>query len=338
VKFLVVFLWLFLCALAQAQPELVIYSYDSLVAKGGLGSALFPLFEKKCGCKIRALPSGDGGQLLSRLQLDQRRGKPTAHVVLGLDQQIWERAKPLVEDWKDWEPQGYRNLEIRVEKGFLPFDYGAFALMADTKKLAEERLPIPKSLADLTKPEYRGKIILEDPRTSTPGLAFLLYTRDVLGKGASAFWERFRGQWLTLTPGWDEAYGLFLKGEAPLVWSYSTSQAYHREHGDSDKRYQAVVFAEGQPVQIEGAALVKGAFKTEEEKKLAWAFLDFLISREAQELVPRKNWMLPVLKGTTVPESFTQLPKATKLHGTRRSASESREALAQWANALHMGH
>jgi thiamine transport system substrate-binding protein len=169
-------------------------------------------------------------------------------------------------------------------------------------------------------------------------LAFLLYSRDVLGKDVRKFWEGFRSQWLTLTPGWDEAYGLFMKGEAPLVWSYTTSQAFHRFHGDHEGIYQAYVFKEGQPVQIEGAALVKGAFKSEEERKLAREFMEFLISREAQELIPTRNWMFPVLKSASLPPAFKDVPRPTKLWGRKRSATETRVALADWAAALHLGH
>src|SRR5206468_2130798 len=115
-------------------------------------------------------------------------------------------------------------------------------------------------LTELSAPAWKRKLILEDPRTSTPGLDFVLYARAALGERAREFWRGLRGQWLTLAPGWDAAYGLFLKEEAPLVWSYTTSQAYHEEHGDAageNRRYSAILFEEGQPIQVEGAALVK---------------------------------------------------------------------------------
>ena len=312
--------------------ELVIYTYDSFMAKGGLGPEIFPLFEKKYGCKVRALPSGDGAQIVSRLQLDAERGKTLAQVVVGLDQNTYERARPWLDDGKGWRPEGMKKLvrEVRStksESGFVPFDYGVFAFMADLEALKKQGLTAPKTLVDLLNPAWKRKVILEDPRTSTPGLAFLLFANQVGGPG---FWAKFRTQWLTLAPGWDGAYGLFLKGEAPLVWSYTTSQAYHEEHGDKSGRYRALVFDEGQPVQVEGAAMVKGA----SNPKLARAFLEFLLSSEVQSKVPLKNWMYPVISGVDLPDSFKRLPKPTQGVSTPTDALGVSRALSDWERAL----
>jgi thiamine transport system substrate-binding protein len=325
-----------------ATPELVIYAYDSFMAPGGLGPEIFPLFEKRCGCKVKALASGDGAQLVSRLELDAKRGKPTAAVVVGLDQHLWARARGLTEPWRDWSPIGYADLpvEVRVEPGFLPFDYGAFALMADGQGLAKAGVPAPASPRDLTKPQYRRRFLLEDPRTSTPGLAFLLYTQELLKDGAPAYWKSLLGQWLTLAPGWDQAYGLFLKGEAPLVWSYVTSQAYHAEHGDASGRYLAVLFDEGQPIQIEGAALVKGALGKPAELARARSFLEFLLDAEVQTRIPRKNWMMPVVPGTKLPESFQKLPRPKRLVRIPQaslSPEAQKSTLDAWGAALRGG-
>jgi thiamine transport system substrate-binding protein len=325
-------------AAATGQPELVIYTYDSFVAPGGLGPEIFPLFEKICGCRVRALASGDGGQLLSRLQLDAERGKPGAQVVLGIDQELWERAKPWLGSWKEgtasWTPRGYGDLipEVKIEAGFLPFDYGVLAFMADRQALKEAGLAPPTRLSELLKPEWRRQILLQDPRTSTPGLMFLLYSNELLPD----FWPRFRGQWLALAPGWSQAYGLFLKKEAPLVWSYTSSQAYHEEKGDdpANRRYEAVLFEEGQPLQVEGAALVASATQSADSLKLARSFLEFLLTPEVQEKVPRKNWMFPVLKPelkkVKLPPSFENLPRPRKIVRLRKSAEALKETLTRW--------
>ena len=325
------------------QPELVVYAYDSLVAKHGLGPEIFPIFEKQCGCHVKVLPSGDGGQLLSRLQLDAERGKPGAQVVIGLDQHLWDRAKNLIEPWGNWKPRGFEKVEAdyRVGKngdGFLPFDYGVFAFMADELGLKKSKLETPKKILDLLAPEWKRNIILEDPRTSTPGLAFLLYVESVFGERAESkvedFWKKLSTQWLTLAPGWDGAYGLFLRQEAPLVWSYTTSQAYHVEHGDTQGRYKAVLFEEGQPIQIEGAALVKNSFKDEASRSRAQAFLEFLISPEVQNRIPKTNWMLPVLKGTPLPVSFQKLPQPKKIYRIESNAAQVTRSLGKWSHTV----
>lgn len=327
-----------LCAAPDPVPEVVLYTYDSFVAKGGLGSQIFPLFEKKCGCRVRALPSGDGAQVVNRLRLDTERGKRVADVVIGIDQSTWERAKPYIKNWGGWVPKGYRRLpaETRVAEGFLPFDYGVFAFMGDRKALEKSKLSPPTRLQDLLETRWRRNFILQDPRTSTPGLAFLLYTRKILGEGWRAYWAQLRHQWLLLAPGWDQAYGLFLKGEAPLVWSYTTSQAYHEEHGDRsdhERRYHAILFVEGQsfqPLQVEGAALVQ-------DSKLARAFLEFLISPEVQERVPRHQWMLPVLTDVALPRSFSIIPHPKKRQAEWQKADETEKLLKEWEVIVQKG-
>jgi len=144
----------------------------------------------------------------------------------------------------------------------------------------------PASLEDLTKPEYSKKIILMDPRTSTPGLGFLAWTQAVYKDGWKDYWKRLAPSILVMTPGWDTGYGLFTKGEAPLVLSYSTSPAYHKAY-EKTERYKALVFAEGHSAQIELA----GILTSSRHKKDAEKFLDFLVSEEAQALLPETQWM-----------------------------------------------
>lgn len=330
-------LWTAFPSLALPAPELVLYTYDSFIAEGGIGPEIFPLFEKKCGCKLRVVSVGDGLQLLTRLQLDHERGVREADVVLGLDQQTWDRAKPWIESWGSWSPLGYSQIspEVRLEKGFLPFDYGVFAFMADRQAMKEAGLTIPRSLQDLLKSEWKRNFILEDPRTSTPGLAFVLYSQNVVP--FESFWKKLKQQWLTVSPGWAQAYGIFLKKEAPLVWSYTTSQAYHQEHGDNPKsrRYEAVLFDEGQPLQVEGAAMVKGINASPEKLQLAKNFLNFLISPQVQSWIPGKNWMFPVLKHTELPQSFSLLPRPKKLILLRKKSAEVNEILSQWRALVH---
>jgi thiamine transport system substrate-binding protein len=147
-----------------------------------------------------------------------------------------------------------------------------------------------------------------DPRTSTPGLGLLLWVKDVLGDEAPGAWRNLAKKTLTVTKGWSEGYGLFLKGEAPLVLSYTTSPAYHQMMEKTD-RYKALNFAEGNYLQVEVAARVK----TSDQPELAQKFLAFLVSPEAQKILPTTNWMYPVIDlGNDLPEAFRKLPVPAK--------------------------
>jgi len=111
--------------------------------------------------------------------------------------------------------------------------------------------------------------------------------KTVYGDKAPEAWAKLKGRVLTVTPGWSEAYGLFTKGEAPMVLSYTTSPAYHMI-AEKVNRYQALEFAEGHPIQIEVAAMTKT-----ENRELARDFLRFMISPAFQDIIPENNWMMP---------------------------------------------
>lgn len=325
-----------------ATEDLVIYSYDSFMAKDGLGQKIIPLFEGKCGCKVKAISVGDGAQILTRVQLDDKRKKPTTHLVVGIDGPTWQLIKPYAEEWGDWRPTGYGEIDENFKRGngFLPFDYGYMTFIADQKSLKKTGLSKPSSFKELLGANWQRQLILEDPRTSTPGLSFLLFFNQI---DPGNFPERIRQlkkQWLTLAPGWDAAYGLFLKNEAPLVWSYITSQAYHEEDGDvpskeKPRRYEAVILEEGSPLQIEGAALIKGAFKNSRQRELAKEFLNFMLSPEVQILIPKHNWMFPVVAKTPLPESFRNLPKPKKVVILTEDRSGIDNVMRAWMRAIH---
>lgn len=319
----------------ESRPELTILTYRSLVGKSGLGSVLFPRFEKKYHCRVRVLTQPDGGALLTRLEIDARRRQFPAQVVLGLDQYLFEKARTYLENWDGWVPEGYAAVQedLRLGNGFLPYDFGPLGWMVDQVQLQASGLSVPHRLEDLLDPKWARRLLLQDPRTSTPGLTFVLYTHEVLGSQFQSFWSGLRSQWLTLAPNWESAYRLFAQEEAPVVWSYLTSQAYQETHGEGS-RYQAVVFQEGQPFQVEGAGLIRGAFESGEQRALAQFFLEFLISPEVQELIPHSAWMMPVLKHSRLPVEFLRLPNPVRRVWPSRSPDQVQRVLTDWRRAV----
>ncbi|HET6159268.1 MAG TPA: thiamine ABC transporter substrate binding subunit [Dongiaceae bacterium] len=285
------------------QPTLTIYTYSSFVAEWGPGPVLQKEFEGTCGCKIEWVALEDGAALLSRLKLE---GEQTdADIVLGIDNNLTVETKAtgLI------APSGADLSALKLpiawkDADFVPYDYGYFAFVYDSKTLPKP----PQSLAELTSASDAPKLIYMDPRTSTPGLGLLLWVKEVLGDEAAGAWKNIAKKTLTVTKGWDEGYGLFLKGEAPLVLSYTTSPAYH-EMMEKTERYKAVNFAEGNYLQVEVAARLK----TSDQPELAQKFLAFLVSRAAQEKIPTTNWMYPVVDlGDALPEAFRKLPLPAK--------------------------
>lgn len=272
-------------------------------APGGLGPVLFGGFEKLCHCKVRVQAVGDAAQMVSTLQLERARGREETDVLVGIDQTLWPAIKPLAVDL------GVRFKAVPevmgLDLGFVPLDWGVMSLMTDVT-VGSKSAVRTVSWSDLAGEAFKKKFIIQDPRTSTPGLGFVWGALAVLGtEKAPGYFAALSSRWLTLATGWSGSYGLFLRGEAPWVWSYTTSQAYHRSKGEG-ARYRAVLFDEGNPLQVEGAAAVR-------KSELVRKFLEYMISRPVQEQIPLRQWMYPALKGVALPEAFNGLPRPRRL-------------------------
>ncbi len=312
---------------AQARDTLTVYTYDSFAADWGPGPKIKSSFEAECDCTLEFVAIADGVAILNRLKLEGEATK--ADVVLGLDTNLMTeaRATGLL------SPHGVTNAELRLpvdwtDDTFLPYDYAHFAVIYDTEKL---KTP-PASLDELVNGDPAQKIVLQDPRTSTPGLGFLLWMKSVYGDKAGEAWAKLRPRVLTVTPGWSEAYGLFTKGEAPMVLSYTTSPAYHMI-AENSGRYQAAAFSEGHYLQIEVAA----ALKSSKHPELAKRFLAFMTGPGFQDHIPTNNWMFPAGKTSApLPEQFGKLvtPAKTFLYTSDDVAENRRQWIDEWLNVM----
>ncbi|MGQ2968273.1 MAG: thiamine ABC transporter substrate binding subunit [Allorhizobium sp.] len=312
---------------AAADKTLTVYTYESFVSEWGPGPKVKEAFEKTCACTVEFVGVADGVALLTRLKLEGETSK--ADVVLGLDTNLVEEAKQT----GLFEANGVDASAVKLPGGFsddvfLPYDYGHFAVIYDTETI---KTP-PTSLKELVEGDPSQKIVIQDPRTSTPGLGLLLWVKSVYGDKAPEAWAKLKDRVLTVTPGWSEAYGLFTKGEAPMVLSYTTSPAYHMVAEETD-RYQAAEFSEGHYIQIEVAGLLKNA----PEKELARQFLAFMLQPGFQDTIPTNNWMMPVAATTEpLPEAFGKLvePKTTFLMSPAEVAANRQAWIDEWLKAM----
>lgn len=300
---LLLFPMLLSCKTSELKP-LTVWTYDSFVSEWGPAQALADLWKEKTGLTVEFVSKGDGGALLSEL-LSQGNNE-TVDVVIGLDDRLAQSAiasglfremslsnlSKIDDKWK-----------VDEKNRLVPYDYGNFAIIWDSEALDTP----PTSLEELTDARFAKKLIIMDPRTSTPGLGFLAWTESIYGSTWEKYWERLAPSILAMTPGWDTGYGLFTKGEAPLVLSYSTSPAYHKAY-ENTERYKTLVFTEGHTAQIELAGIMKRSKRVKEAEK----FIDFLLSSEAQAILPETQWMYPVNSDTTLPESFLIIPNDIK--------------------------
>jgi thiamine transport system substrate-binding protein len=314
---------------SAAAKELTIYTYDSFNSEWGPGPVVFKRFEEQCVCKLKVVSPGDSGTVLNRVILE--KANPQADIMLGLNNSELEKSF----SYDLWEP--YRSsllekvpVDLRVDKKYrvTPFDYSFIAFVYDSQKLEKP----PKNLQDLLDPQYKRKIVIENPKTSSPGLSMLHWTIAVYGEqGYLDYWKKLQPNLLSVTDGWSAAYGMFTKGEVPLVLSYVTSPAYHLEY-EKTERYQAAVFQEGHYRQIEFAGIIKGTKRF----KLAREFIDFMLSENFQNVIPLTNWMFPVVQYQALPDSFriAPQPKRSPELNPARINQQNSKWLKAWSRVM----
>ncbi|MBD2814725.1 thiamine ABC transporter substrate binding subunit [Xenorhabdus sp. Flor] len=302
---------------AQAKPILTVYTYDSFASEWGPGPVIKKAFEAECDCELKLVALEDGVSLLNRIRMEGK--KASADVVLGLDNNLIQAAQQT----GLFTPSRIDTTKLKLpvtwnDNTFIPYDYGYFAFIYNKKTLPYP----PKSMGELINSHQNWKIIYQDPRTSTPGLGFLLWIQDIYGDNAAQEWQKIAKKTLTVTKGWSEAYGLFLKGEGDMVLSYTTSPGYHIVSEKKDN-YAAAIFNEGHYLQIEVAAQLASS----KQPELAQRFMQFMVSPAFQQVIPTTQWMYPVID-IPLPDVFKQLPVPEK--SLQFNADEVAKHRTQW--------
>jgi len=320
--------WLLISfSLQAAPPNLVVYTYDSFTSEWGPGPQVKTAFEARCACTLELVGLSDGVAMLNRLRLEGDNSR--ADILLGLDTNLTAEARAS----GHFEPHNLK-LQSSALPGpwhddlFLPYDFGYFAFVYNREKLASP----PMSLRQLVDGADGPTILIQDPRTSTPGLGLLLWMKAVFGDEADQAWARLAPRVVTVSKGWSEAYGLFLKGEADMVLSYTTSPAYHII-AEQDSRYAAAPFNEGHYQQIE----VAGMLRSSQQKQLAGEFLEFMLSADFQKIIPTTNWMYPaVASEAALPAEFGELidPSPALLLDETQVAGERKAWVDEWLEVM----
>jgi len=312
-------------AIAQEKPVLTVYTYDSFVSEWGPGPVVEAAFEAECGCDLQFVSAGDGAALLARVRLEGAR--TNADVVLGLDTNLTAAAAETGIFAAHGVLDPALDLPIAWEDDmFLPFDWGYFAFVHDVNLVSNP----PKSLKELAESDL--KIVIQDPRSSTPGLGLLLWVKSAYGDDAGMIWDALSDNIVTVTKGWSEAYGMFLEGESDMVLSYTTSPAYHLIAED-DASKAAAAFYEGHYMQIE----VAGKVATTDQPALADQFLAFMLSDGFQGVISTTNWMYPAhVPSAGLPSGFETLitPQKSLLFSAQQAADVRDVALDEWLTTL----
>lgn len=321
---------------AHAQQRLVVYTYDSFAS--GTAQAVKEGFEAmNPGVEVVFFAPGSAGETLARIISEMASGGTDADVFIGISDTQVPRALDrgvFMKLDRSLLPNLAKvpaHLDFDDTGHVVPFDHGYITIIYDSRALSRDELP--QTLEDLTHPRFRNRLIAIDPRTSSVGHAFLMWTIAEYGDpGYLQYWERLAPNLLTVTGGWSAAYSLYEAGEAPMMVSYSTDTAAGVFYAGSD--HSRIVPLQGQAYQqIEAAGIIAGT----DVPELAHRFLDYLLSEEVQQLIPTTNWMFPVNAETPLPEFFAEYAvvpaEPVRLDGRMIEENEQRW-LREWARLI----
>jgi thiamine transport system substrate-binding protein len=300
-------------------------------------------FEQENNVKLTFLPSGDTGSALNQAILT--KNAPLADVFYGVDNTFLSRA--LSEDI--FEPYN-SPLLAEIDDAFkldpqnraLPVDYGDVCINYDKAYFAEKDLPLPQSLADLTRPEYKGLLVVENPATSSPGLAFLMATIAAFGEeGYLDFWRQLKDNGVVVVNDWETAYYTNFsassgRGPQPMVVSYGSSppaEVIFAEQPLEDAPTASLV-GDGMCFrQIEFVGILKGT----KQRALAEKFVDFMLDVRFQEDLPLQMFVFPVNRKAQLPQEFVRYAQIPAKPATLDPAliAEKREAwIEAWTQAV----
>ena len=322
---------------ASATGPVTLVTHDSFsVDKKQLAA-----FEKKTGITVKIIKQGDAGQLTNQLVLT--KDSPLGDAVFGIDNTFATRAVDagvLADHTPADQPSQAAQYAVDGSDGkqqLTPVDYGDVCLNVDHAWFTKKGVAEPKTLDDLTRPAYKDLTVVENPATSSPGLAFLLATISAKGEdGYLEYWKALKANGLKIDQGWEDAYytdfsGADGKGPRPIVLSYSSSPAFTLSKDKSSTTTGALLDTCFR--QVEYAGVLDGAKNPAAAAKV----VDWLQSTEVQSTIPDLMYMYPVNPAATIPTAWKKFaPLATKpLDVPAADITKNREAwIKAWTAAV----
>ena len=325
-KTLLIFFTTLFISFSIYAEKLTVYTYDSFVSEWGPGPIIEKIFEEKYNADVDFVAVDSAATLLNKVILEGDTSK--ADIVLGLDMNLFDLAEQseLFTTHNINDINNLINLPLKWETNkFVPYNYGYFSFVYNEANL---EIP-PKSMDELIN-STNARIVIQDPRTSTPGLGLLTWMKALYGDKAGDEWKKLNKKIISVTKGWTDAYyNFFMAGEADMVLSYTTSPAAHIMF---EERYDilATTFEEGNYITIEFAGILNNS----QNKDLANKFLNFMLSKEFQSVIPSTNIMYPVTNIKDLPEAFDKLDVPNFIQMDPKEINKNKEKwIDEWLNA-----
>lgn len=319
---------------SPSDQTVQLLAHDSFVVSEQLIADL----KADTGITLEIVSGGDAGSMVAGAILAS--GQPTADVLFGIDNTLLARAldADVFEPYVAADRSSLEPSLIPETDAVTPIDFGDVCINIDDRWFAENDVPTPTTLDDLTDPRYRDLLVVQDPGTSSPGLAFLLATIARYGDGWPTYWERLRDNGVLVSGSWSDAYSsnfTLSGGDRPLVVSYATSPPAEIVYAEEPKptTVSTSVMVDGCYRQIEYAGILRGSDNVEAAQQV----IDWLISEDVQADVPLSMFVFPARTGTPLPQVFTdfaaEVPDPLQLEPTTVAASLT-DWLTEWGAVM----
>lgn len=337
------FLSIFLLSACTQKPSgphvLTVMTHDSFSAT----DTVIQAFEESNNARVTFIKSGDAGATLNKAILS--KDSPLADVLFGVDNTLLSRAL----EANIYQPYASPNLKnipseykLDTTDRALPVDSGYVCVVYDKAYFSSHKLPAPQTFEDLTKPEYKGLLVTENPATSSTGLDFLLATVKHFGDpDYLGYWKKLRDNGVVVVDGWETAYytnfsGQSGNGSQSMVVSYGTDAAYEVMNSPTpltDPPVAAVVGPDTCFRQVEFIGILRGT----KEEALAQKFVDFILSGQFQADIPIQMAVYPVLSNVALPNAFTtfaQIPSQPAVLPYEEIAKNRDAWLQAWSDTV----
>ena len=322
-----------------AEPQtLTVMAHDSFAVSEEVVKA----FEEANNTRVVFLQSGDAGAVLNKAILI--KDAPLADVLFGVDNTFLSRAleadifeaydSPVLQEIPD-------DFKLDPSNRALPVDYGDVCINYDKAYFAENNLPVPQSLEELTQPEYEGLLVVENPATSSTGLAFLFATIAHFGDEFTNYWRALKENGVVVVDGWETAYRTNFSGSSghgpqPMVVSYASSPAAEVVFAETpldDAPTSSIIGSDACFRQIEFVGILKGT----ERLALAEKFVDYMLGKEFQEDMPLQMFVYPVNPNASLPEEFVkyaQVPEQPASLTPEEIAANRDRWIQEWTDVV----
>ena len=328
----------------SATPSgVTLVAYDSFPTKDTALNAALDEFTASTGIAVKIVTAGDAGTMLTKATLTA--GNPEGDVMWGVDNTLLSAA---IDNkvFDKYEPNGFNSISTRLTSlvpghEMTPVDFGDVCINYDKAYFTEHDVQPPKTLDDLAKPEYKDLLVVENPSTSSPGLAFLMATIAHFGDdGWQPYWTSLRDNGVEVVDSWDTAYedefsgAAGSKGSKPLVVSYGSSPPAEVIFADPPRTDAPTAVVDSTCFrQVEFTGVLRGTKHQAEARKL----VDFLISERFQRELPLTQFVYPARTGIALPPEFTKytvVPASTLTVDAATIAANRQKWQDEWTSIV----